>query len=266
MSINGLDRRDPALAALSAYVRQSNAAGIKQPLFTSDTWRAHADNHLHTPVAGKIKRLLLVVESRTAHAGAIVEILTNEIYPLLNATPPEVPFLIDALIAEGLLAKITGQPHGYTLTLKGFERLEAEGLGPSTTCFVAMSFKPDLYSAFDMAIKPAIVESGFDDVRLDRVEHSDNINDRILADIRHARFLVADFTHHPGGVYFEAGFALGLGKPVIFTCRTDHFDGEEYKAHFDTRPYNHITWTSEQDLRKKLITRIRAVVPGAKLG
>ncbi len=35
------------------------------------------------------------------------------------------------------------------------------------------------------------------------------------------RFMIADFTGHRGGVYFEAGFAHGLGIPVIWTCRED---------------------------------------------
>ena len=50
------------------------------------------------------------------------------------------------------------------------------------------------------------------------MEHVENINDKMLADIRRAQFVVADFTHHPNGVYFEAGFALGLAKLVIWTA------------------------------------------------
>jgi hypothetical protein len=42
--------------------------------------------------------------------------------------------------------------------------------------------------------------------------------------------LVADFTGQRGGVYWEAGFAQGLGIPVIRTCKSD----ELWKLHFDT--------------------------------
>jgi len=38
------------------------------------------------------------------------------------------------------------------------------------------------------------------------------------------RFIVADFTGQRGGVYFEAGYALGLRKPVIWTCKRDWFN------------------------------------------
>jgi nucleoside 2-deoxyribosyltransferase len=66
-------------------------------------------------------------------------------------------------------------------------------------------------------IQPSIeVDCGFTKaIRVDREHFGDRIDDRIIAEIRRCRFIVADFTGQRGGVYFEAGFALGLGKPVI---------------------------------------------------
>ena len=58
------------------------------------------------------------------------------------------------------------------------------------------------------------------------------------------------------GVYFEAGFAQGLGLKVIWTCHEDHVKD----LHFDTRQENHITWENPEDLREKLKNRIRAVI------
>jgi len=49
---------------------------------------------------------------------------------------------------------------------------------------------------------------------------------------------------------------MGLGRPVIFTCSEKDID----KAHFDTRQYNHITWTDPADLREKLKNRIEATI------
>ena len=65
-----------------------------------------------------------------------------------------------------------------------------------------------------------------------------------MADIRKAEVIVADFTHHKGGVYFEAGFGLGLDRTVVFTCREDDFRSGA-GVHFDTRPYNHILWSTD---------------------
>src|SRR5262249_36628001 len=132
------------------------------------------------------------------------------------------------------------------------------------TCFVAMSFGVELNTAYDEGIAPSIRDDcGFRVLRVDRVEHNDNINDKIIADLRSAQFVVADFTGHRNGVYFEAGFALGLGRPVVWTCQESDFKG---KVHFDTRPFNHILWSWPADLREKLTARVRATVPGARLG
>ena len=102
--------------------------------------------------------------------------------------------------------------------------------------------------------------SGFRPLRIDRKEHVNKIDDEIIAEIRRSRFLVADFTCHPGsprgGVYFEAGFALALGKPVIWTCRNDLIE----HVHFDTRQFNHIVWASAEDLAERLRNRIGAVI------
>lgn len=92
---------------------------------------------------------------------------------------------------------------------------------------------------------------------MDLKEHNQKICDAIIAEIRKSRFLVADFTGHRGGVYFEAGYALGLGIPVIWTCREDDLE----KTHFDTRQYNHVVWKDEKDLFEKLKRRIEATVP-----
>jgi nucleoside 2-deoxyribosyltransferase len=62
-------------------------------------------------------------------------------------------------------------------------------------------------------------------------EHINKIGDEIISQIRRSKFLIADFTGHRGGVYFEAGLAMGLGLPVFWTCRRDDLD----KLHFDIR-------------------------------
>ena len=59
-----------------------------------------------------------------------------------------------------------------------------------------------------------------------------------------------------GGVYFEAGFAKGLGREVIWTVRKDRLS----YVHFDTRQYNHIVWSDESDLRNQLSKRISATL------
>jgi hypothetical protein len=125
----------------------------------------------------------------------------------------------------------------------------------SSQCFVAMSFNEDMNSVYKDGIQPAIEESGFEPLRLDRKHYEGKVDDEIIAEIRRSAFLVADFTEHRGGVYYEAGFAHGLGRRVIFTCRKDHLEN----LHFDVRQYNTITWSKPADLVAPLRNRILAL-------
>ncbi len=152
----------------------------------------------------------------------------------------------------------------YEIMLRppGYARLsELDGTNKdSMKAFVAMWFSEEMKDAYSDGLKKGIEEAGYEPVRIDAIEHIDKIDDRIIAEIRKARFVVADFTSEKdkprGGVYYEAGFAYGLNIPVIFTCRKDRLDG----VHFDTRQFNHIVWEKPDDLSEQLKTRIEAVI------
>jgi hypothetical protein len=81
------------------------------------------------------------------------------------------------------------------------------------------------------------------------------IDDEIIAEIRRSAFLVADFTGHRQNVYFETGFAIGLARQVVWTCRKD----EIKDLHFDIRQYNCIDWKNEAELARRLQYRIEAM-------
>ena len=114
--------------------------------------------------------------------------------------------------------------------------------------------------AYENGVSRAVVDTGFNPLRIDRKEHINRIDDEIISEIRRSRYLIADFTCDPakprGGVYFEAGFAYGLKIPVIWTCRADLIKD----VHFDTRQFNHIVWKDPDDLYGKLFNRIGAVI------
>ncbi|MGI3902550.1 MAG: hypothetical protein ACRYGP_16520 [Janthinobacterium lividum] len=150
----------------------------------------------------------------------------------------------------------------YNIEFMGWKRLEDLRLSysPSDQAFVAMWFDPSMNEAYTSGIEPAIRACGYASMRIDAKEHANKIDDEIIAEIRRSRFLVADFTsardQPRGGVYYEAGFAMGLAKPVIWTCRSDMIGN----VHFDTRQFNHITWTDPADLKSRLEKRIGAVI------
>ena len=175
----------------------------------------------------------------------------------------EIDFFADYLEGQKWIEsyKWRGRPENR-LTVAGHIRLaELETTySPSSKAFIAMWFDDSMNNAWERGIAPAVHKAGYEPIRIDRKEHVNKIDDEIVAEIRRARFVVADFTHGEegarGGVYYEAGFAHGLGIPVIFCCRKDWLN----KVHFDTRQYNHIVWEAPEDLRDQLAMRITAVL------
>lgn len=244
------------LPYLSAHTRQTCVQGLVSTLDTSN-WGGYAQAHMTTPVSRKVGRLLELVAGRSRYPGQTVKLDPKADYPLLDAqSPEEVSYLRNYLQEAGFLREYGDS---YEVTVKGWEHLEppSGGAGLPGRCFVGMSFDKSMLDAYELGIRAALEDDcRLKAVRVDREEHNEKICDKILAEIRLAQFVVADFTDHRAGVYFEAGFALGLGRPVIWTCREDQLD----RSHFDTRQYNHIAWSSPLDLRKKLTDRIRATV------
>lgn len=146
----------------------------------------------------------------------------------------------------------------FLVTPDGY--LKAEDLirqvGPSSQGFVAMWFSDDMRRVYDDAIAPAIMGAGYRPLRVDRTEHINKIDDEIIAQIRRSRFVVADFTGHRGGVYFEVGYAMGREIPVIWCCRENELEG----LHFDVRQFNCIDWQTPEKLRARLQVRIEAAI------
>jgi hypothetical protein len=136
-------------------------------------------------------------------------------------------------------------------------KLKSAGNLYSRQCFVAMWFYSSMGNFYKDGIYPAIAnDCKFDCRRIDLKEHNNKICDEIISEIKRSKFLVADFSGDRGGVYFEAGFAAGLGIPVIWIVH----DSWLKQVHFDTRQYNHIVYSTPEDLRFKLANRINATI------
>ena len=175
------------------------------------------------------------------------------------ASPDELRyFASDYLVDQGLLVE---KRAGYfVITSQGWQRIgELKSAQiKSSQAFVAMSFAPELKYVFDDAISLGIKAAGYNALRIDNKEHNNNIDDEIIAAIRQTKFVVADFTGNRAGVYYEAGFAKGLGREVIRTVRED----ELKKVHFDVRQANFIPWRKDDlpAFAKALQHRIEASI------
>jgi hypothetical protein len=242
---------------LSAYTRQASERGEVVTLGTGN-WKNFALAHKGTSISRKITKLLELIASRSKF-GVEVQINADREAPLVDAeSDSEIAFLLSHLTQMGYIRDLAGG--NYLLEVKGWQELEAgKTAGIPGKCFVAMCFHESLTDAYREGIYLAVKDCGMDPVRIDLVPHNDNIVDKIISEIRSCQFMVADFTMQRGGVYFEAGFAKGLGRPVIWTCQKDDFEN----IHFDIAQFSLVKWTDPDDLRMKLADRIRSTIPGA---
>lgn len=132
--------------------------------------------------------------------------------------------------------------------------IQTEGTN-SKNCFIAMAFNDKTKKIRDTIVE-AVREAGYQPIIVDE-EHLDSdqtIVDGIIANIKKAKFCIADFNFHRNGVYFEAGYAVGLGKPVIYTCSETEFK----EAHFDIKQLQQIIYSDTDELKKALVNKIAA--------
>jgi hypothetical protein len=250
-------------AALAAHIRQANERGEKPVVVSADNWRDHAEGHRHTPVVRKLSMVLEYLGNRSEHPGAEVALKRLQLdYPLFDAQGiAESKYLVQTLNDLDYIHSESGEKCVVTAT--GWGELNPSGGRPGT-CFVAMAFNNDeIDAAYDQGIARAIADCGFVPVRVDREPYNDSITDKIIVGIRSAQFVIADVTKQRNGVYFEGGYAMGLGRPVIWMVHKKDMDAK--RVHFDTSHLNHIVWSDPTDLRSKLTDRIRATIPGARL-
>jgi nucleoside 2-deoxyribosyltransferase len=125
----------------------------------------------------------------------------------------------------------------------------------SKQVFVAMWFDDKMDNAY-LAIERAVKDCGLNVIRIDRKEHNKEISGEILSEIKNSTIVIADVTGQRNGVYFEAGFALGHQKDVIWSVKQNQLK----KVHFDTRQYSHVVWQDEDDLYSKMKNRILATL------
>jgi nucleoside 2-deoxyribosyltransferase len=93
--------------------------------------------------------------------------------------------------------------------------------------------------------------------RIDDQPEAGVIDNIMRQRIRNAPFVIADLTHANNGAYWEAGFAEGLGKPVIYLCKQTVW--EERRTHFDTNHCTTLMWddAGHERFSKLLVASIR---------
>ena len=250
-------------ARLTTWLIDQHLQGNEQPNITEEVVR-HIEYKAALPVWERADRLLRHLANITTTVGHFVSVSSDDGSAFAWSESiewDEVNYLKKYLNDQGCIEVTTTGRDLFKgiVTVHGFAKT-AENISAAdlSQAFVAMWFGPEMNDAYGQGLAPAIKEAGFNPLRIDHKLDVEKIDDAIIAEIRRSRFLVADFTHGGngvrGGVYFEAGFAMGLGIPVFYTCRSDMVT----KLHFDTRQYAHIVWSNPEDLKFDLRDRILA--------
>lgn len=215
--------------------------------------------------------LIRWIAENVAGPGKTISIEPSTHMSIVGAKSPEgLELILHHLFEIGLL---TGHPSKdvairgkalATLSFDGwdyYEKLLQGGAG-YRKAFMAMKFgDPVLDRVLESVFKPSAKQAGFDLYRLDDQPRAGLIDDRLRVEIQASDFLIADLTHDNLGAYWEAGYAEGLGKPVIYTCEKHKF--EEQKTHFDTNHHLTIIWNkdSSEEAGERLKATIRATLP-----
>ena len=263
----------PEKARLTSWLIDQQEHGVATPLVTTEIVE-DVRTKRSLPVHERAERLLRLLAEQAESVGTGIDVHKTNLATYAWSESIEwkdVVFFFNYLRDSGWLTqgggydvidKDTGLVQGL-VTVAGYSRIAKQAANiDSSQAFVAMWLDEKTDKAYDKGIAPATETAGFKPYRIDREQSLEKIDDKIIAEIRRSRFLVADMTHGGegarGSVYFEAGFAQGLGIPVIFTCRDDMFS----KLPFDTRQYPHIGWkkSAVDSLCFDLENRIRALI------
>ncbi|PKK89040.1 MAG: hypothetical protein CVV64_16265 [Candidatus Wallbacteria bacterium HGW-Wallbacteria-1] len=275
---------------ISGYFRELSERGLAQEkTFTlEEINRIISLPWVPKSVEDKANKLLSYIDRRSSYFQEPIEINFDTPAIAYCKNPRELACLYHELGKLNLINTNGQAPKGThammaRLTLTGAKEVERlkQASPNSKQCFVAMRFDQQMDNIYKNHIDSAVKATGFEPLRINDKEHNGDICDHIIGEIKKSRFLIADFTGLRPGVYYEAGFAHGLGLPVIFTCHEDWFDKEIDRqikgtfpdgnpcectektlrsVHFDLEHRNFIIWKNGPELQDKLIKRINATI------
>ena len=256
---------DPQKVRLTTWLIGRTLQGDSQPTITKQIIDSTKDKPA-LPVDERALRLLRFIDRSIDTVGQRLILWPEQLAPYAwseSTEWDEIAYCFEYLLSEGLVrGKIAWDNlDNCDVTVAGYRYIADQvAKVDSAQAFIAMWFNDSTDKVYEDGIKAGVKDAGFNPRRIDRKDHINKIEDEIIAEIRRSRFLVADFTHGEdgarGGVYYEAGFAHGLGLPVIFACKKEY----EKTLHFDTAHFNHILWTEPSELRGALRNYLKSPV------
>lgn len=252
-----LDDKDKAVA--SYLIRKLQKSG--RAVLTREFFASLREHSLPTPSELCDNLLLLFAEKANGQAGARIKLSLNRGMDAIVGCLhwEDLDWAANALGKNGMIVEEDASSREFTISFAGWNRLqELQGASTSSRyAFLARRFtNPDLDELYEKCLLPAVKQTGYDlRTATQKAGHIDAI---VEDEIRRCRFLIADLSDDNAGAYWEAGFAEGIGKPVIYICRDD------LKTHFDTDHRQTVRWHPAR--LGETAARLKAVVRNTLLG
>jgi len=265
--------RNPKTRALASYLIRKLAGSGQRVILKPEFFQGLPSHALPGPTDAADNFLLLLAERADGRHGTnfIIRSQDDPVWLGLVGVIEHADFewLIDSLVVQGMVALDQPPRPGLRilhLTYAGWLRVEElhKARIASNFAFFARRFdNPELDEVFEKCLRPSVAATGYE---LRTVPQRAGLIDAIVEDeIRRCRFLIADLSDDNAGAYWEAGFAEGLGKKVIYVCRAKEKDKEDAKrTHFDTDHRQTVRWDlqSLQDTSAQLKAVIRNTLLG----
>ena len=260
-----------------SYALRKITASNPEFLLTHKTYNSLAsETILPTPPEQLENLIYFLGESNYSDPGKQLDALTEDHISIIGVKSfNSIGYIVESAQDKGLISAFVTSTGGASpnfikivrirLTMDGwsFYLNLKKGKAESRQAFMAMKFGDSvLDSMYLNHFKTAVKDTGFELKRLDEEQPAGLIDDYLRVEIRKSKFLIADLTHHNNGAYWEAGYAEGLGKKVIYTCRKDIFDDKENTTHFDANHHLTVVWEQDklEDAAKRLKATIRATL------
>lgn len=121
--------------------------------------------------------------------------------------------------------------------------------------FIAMAMDPQDPQLDDVldAIKDGAMRSNVVAERIDERATNEPITRRMLKAIEEAEYVVVDLTNPRPNVYYEAGYAQGMGKTPVYVAR------QGVEIPFDVRDYPVIIYPNMRELKNSLAERLESI-------
>jgi len=121
--------------------------------------------------------------------------------------------------------------------------------------FIAMPMDPNDHQLIDVldAVKEAAKRCGVKAERVDEPQSNERITDRIIDSIQKAEFVIVDLSKSRPNVFFEAGYAHGLGKIPIY------FAKHGTTIEFDLKDYPVLFYHNLRELKESIEKRIKGL-------